>query len=434
MTSSSWADAVLVVVLLAPLASVILALAVAAPTDDARWTTAGCGIAGVGALVLLVAGERPEVARLAPDDVALAAVCAVALLAVGLPRPWRSPALAAAVTIAIAGIVAGQPGDPSTVGPVLALAAAAVVLAAAPGSSWQDSAVVAASAAIAAGGVRWGDERGTVLVAIGAGLAGAVAARSPRQPLVVLLPVGLLVALRVVPGLGAGTTGRATAVALAAAAAAVVVLPRVLRRLAAWSSAPAALALWTVAAAIGAVESSGVAARPLAVAAVLALALGGPLSLVSAVPGLALLAYALADGAGWARAALVAALVATIGAALSDWHPDHGKATLRPVDAIAAALAAWFLLRPTSWAWVGARGLGDYDEGIAIAAAVALAVAVAATARGARVAVAPLTALLVGAPPRDVGGDEAPRAPRVAIAATALLGLVAAALVRSARL
>src|SRR5262249_3047139 len=84
MTSSAWADATLVAVLPAPLASVALVVVVAIPNAGQRWTTIGCSVAAAGSAVLLVTGQHPRVSRLAPDDLALVAMVAIALLALGL--------------------------------------------------------------------------------------------------------------------------------------------------------------------------------------------------------------------------------------------------------------------------------------------------------------------------------------------------------------
>src|SRR5207302_1432331 len=91
MSSTTWAEAVLVVTVLAPVAAVVLAVALALPDEERRVPVAGCVVAAVGAGVLLVAGQHPSVARLAPDDLALAAIVGVALLAVSRPADERTP-------------------------------------------------------------------------------------------------------------------------------------------------------------------------------------------------------------------------------------------------------------------------------------------------------------------------------------------------------
>ena len=92
-TSTGWAEAVLVITVLAPVAAVVLAVGIALPGDDHRWTTAGCAVSATGALVLLVSGQHPQIARLAPDDLALAASTAVlttVALGAGLMPAWRA--------------------------------------------------------------------------------------------------------------------------------------------------------------------------------------------------------------------------------------------------------------------------------------------------------------------------------------------------------
>ena len=55
---------------------------------------AGCIASAAGAVVLLITGQHPDVGRMQPDELALAASAATALLAMKLPRTVRGPVVA----------------------------------------------------------------------------------------------------------------------------------------------------------------------------------------------------------------------------------------------------------------------------------------------------------------------------------------------------
>src|SRR4051812_38252071 len=104
MASHTWAEIVLAMTLLAPLASVLVLMLVAIEDHDGRWATGGCALAAGGATVLLVTGQHPVLSRLAPDDLALVAIAGTALLALCDRDARRRPASAIALTITGCGI------------------------------------------------------------------------------------------------------------------------------------------------------------------------------------------------------------------------------------------------------------------------------------------------------------------------------------------
>ncbi|MEY2434685.1 MAG: hypothetical protein QOC92_4410 [Acidimicrobiaceae bacterium] len=420
------------VALLAPLASVILAFAVAAPNDDQRWTTGGCALATAGSLVLLIAGQHPQVARLAPDDLALAAASATALLALSVRGSVRGPTVAAAVTVAMCGLTAGSPGRPSTVGPLLGVAAAVILVAMARDADRLLIALVGTGVVVAAAGLRAGGRGGVTAVVVGVALVATVAALVSRRSLVVVIPAALVLGIRLGPALAGTSTGRWLAVALAVGGAALVLVPAVVRGFAS-PAYGAVLVPWTLVAAVGPVAGTTTGTRPLAAGAVVALALGGTLSLLAAVPGSAVLTYALADAHGWPRATLSLLLGATLfGLALRRPRADGGAARLRVVDGAALALGVWFVVRPTSWAWTRLGDLRAYSDGTVLALASALIAGVLFTGTRSQLEYAPLAPWLVAA-----DHDDRPVGATVnvlAVAVSVLTGLIAAALVRSARL
>ena len=76
---------------------------------------AGCIASAAGAVVLLITGQHPDVGRMQPDELALAASAATALLAMKLPRTVRGPVVAGGVTFAA--VFAGM-RIPKEMGPV----------------------------------------------------------------------------------------------------------------------------------------------------------------------------------------------------------------------------------------------------------------------------------------------------------------------------
>ena len=258
MTSTTWSDVLLIAVVLAPLASVVLAFSRAAPNVDARWTTGGCAAAAVGAFVLLVSGQHPHVSRLAPDDLALAAAAASAALAVGVRPSARSPLIATIVTVVMCGIASGAPGDPSTVGPVLGLAAAVALVALVRDSGRPTIAALGSAVVVIAAGTRVGGNGGAATVIIGVAVVAIAASVSLRRAATVLVPIALLLGLRVGPALAGTSTARWLAVVLGVAGAGLAVLPTVVPACAR-SARCAALVPWTLAAAIGPLDGTPVA-------------------------------------------------------------------------------------------------------------------------------------------------------------------------------
>jgi hypothetical protein len=431
VTSSAWADALLVAVLLAPLAAVVLAVAAAVPNDDRRWTTGGCAIAALGSTVLLVAGEHPHVSRLSPDDLALAAAVATAVLALGVRSSARTPVVAAAVTVATCAIASGAPGQPSTVGPVLGIAAAVVLLTLSRETARLTTAAMSIGVVVVAAGVRGGGHGGAATVIIGAALVAIASSLSPRRAATVVVPLALLIGLRVAPALAGTPSARWLALVLALAGAVLALAPVIAPRFHRSPAVCAALVPWTLAAAVGPLAGMSVAARALATGAVLAVALGGPLALLAAAPGAAMLMYAVADGHGWPRPVLAVLLVTTV-VGLTSARAGQATARLRPIDAVVLAVGAWFVLRPTSWAWARAAGLRAYTDGTVLAAAVALIAVVVVTVSGARIATERLTPWIVS--DEDQTASSSGGVEMVMVAATVLMGLLAAALVRSASL
>lgn len=430
MTSSAWADALLVAVVLAPLASVVLAVAVAAPNDDHRWTTVGCAIAAGGCVVLLVAGQHPHVARLAPNDLALAAAAATALLAIGVPTSARTAIVAAAVTVATCGITAGSPGQPSTVGPVLGIAATVVLITLTRDSARLTIAAMSVGAVVIGAGVRTGGHGGAISVVVGGVLVATTGSLSARRAPTVVVPLALLITLHVGPQLSGTSGARTLAVVLGLCGAGLALLPSIVPRCAS-PALCAPLVPWIAAAAVGPISGTPSAARALAAGAVIVLALGGPLAVLATVPGVALLAYAIVDGHGWPRIVL-AVLLAVTAVGLTNARAATGSVRLRPVDGAMTAAGIWFVVRPTSWTWTRVSGLSAYSDGTALAAAAALIAGVLLTISGGRVPPEPLTPWIIGEDP--TAARPSARVDVGIVAAAALMGLIAAALVRSARL
>ena len=189
---------------------------------------------------------------------------------------------------------------------------------------------------------------------------------------------------------------------------------------------------WTLAAAIGPLAGTPVAARALAAGTVIALALGGPLALLAVVPGTAVLVYTVADGNGWLRPVLGVLVVATLLGLTSGQPGATITARLRVVDALVLAAGAWFVVRPSSWAWTRVEGLRAYGDGTVLAAAMALIAGVVLTITGGRLAGEPLLSWIVA--DEEQAASRSARVDVVTLTAVVVMGLVAAALVRSPRL
>ena len=429
MTSNGWADALLAVIVLAPMAAIVVPSAVALPADDRQWTILGCSASAVGAFVLLVAGQHPHVSRLAPDDLALAAAGATAALALSVRPAAQSAALAAATTVALCGVVAGAPGRPSSVGPLLAVAGASALL----GSTRQTAGVLqlatGAGVITAGAGVHAGGRGGAGAVIIGVALMVIASTAAHRDATAVLVPSALVLSLRVAPVLAGTANARWLAVALAGAAAVIALTPvPVIDRV----SGPAAvLALWVLVAAVEPVPGTASAARVLGAATIFVLVLGGPLAMLSALPGVAMAVAAVADGGGWVRAVLGALLAVSIAGAMR-CTPAAAATRIRGVDAVAIVLAVWLVVRPTAWTWARVGDVVAYSDGTVLALAAGSIAAVALAARGEALELMHVGTWLL----RD-GTRDQPLARRLVVAVfvvTAATGIATALLLRSARL
>jgi hypothetical protein len=104
----------------------------------------------------------------------------------------------------------------------------------------------------------------------------------------------------------------------------------------------------------------------------------------------------------------------------------------RAVDGVAALAASWFVLRPTSWTWARVEGLQAYSDGTVLAAATALIAGVALAISGAHLIPEPIASWVLA----DDEHDSRPpaRVDLLLVSAVALMGIIAAALLRSARL
>jgi hypothetical protein len=427
MSSTTWAEAVLVVTVFAPVAAVVFAVALALPDEERRVPVTGCVVAAVGACLLLLAGQHPSVARLAPDDLGLAAIVGVALLAISRPADERTPLVAAMVTVASAGVSAGMPARPSTIGPVLGIAGVLVLAALARELHPIGVGVAAVGVVAAAVGVHNGGRGGAAVVVLSAAVL-AVLGSVPRRAIGVIAPLALVLALRVAPELAGQSAARATAVVLGIAAVIAATASVTSSR---WTvqARCAALAPWALVAAIEPVPGTGGAARALVAAAVLALLLGGPLASLAALPGGAVLVYAIADGDGWVRATLALLLALTLAGLLRPDVSPTGR-RIRAVDGVGAALGGWLVVRPSAWTWMHISDVTAYEEGTAIAVAVALLLGVVLAGQGAALDRAAVPPWLVVDDTEAVPSGAA-RLPTVVGIAT---GIVVALLLRSARL
>jgi hypothetical protein len=333
------------------------------------------------------------------------------------------------VTVAACGIASGAPGQPSTVGPVLGIAAAVALLTLTRDAGRLTTAAMSIGVVVAATGVRAGGHGGAAAVIIGAVLVAVASSWSARRAVTVLTPLTLVLGLHVGPALAGTATARWLAVMLGIAGAGLALVPAIAPR-----RAPAlcvALVPWTLAATIGPLAGTPPAARALAAGTVIALALGGPLALLAAAPGAAMFAYAVADGRGWPRPVLAALVAATL-LGLVTGQTVRATARLRVVDTVVLAAGGWFVLRPTSWTWTRVEGLSAYSEGTALAAAVALIAGVLLAITGTPLATEPPTPWILTDDKQRA--SQSFRAELVVVAAAVVMGLVATALVRSARL
>ena len=425
--STTWAEVVLVVSVLAPVAAVLAAVGLALPDPERRAPIAGCAAAAIGASVLLVAGQHPSVARLAPDDLALAAIVGIALLAISRPTDERTPLVAVMVTIASAGVSAGMPTRPSTIGPLLAIAGVLVAVTLLREVHVLGVGVAALVSVVAAVGVHNGGHGGALVVVLCVAVL-TVLASVPRRAVTLLVPTALVLGLRVAPGLAGQSSARLTAVILGAIAVVATVASVTDAR---WTlpARCAALAPWALVAAIAPIPGTPGASRALAAAAVVALLLGGPLATLVALPGAAVLVYAIADGDGWVRAVLAALIALTLAGLLRAEVSPTGT-RIRPVDGVATALAAWLTIRPSAWTWVHISDVSAYEEGTAIAVAVVVLAGVVLAGQGAALGDAAVPSWLVV--------DDARAAPTGAARLSAVVGvatvIVVALLLRSARL
>jgi hypothetical protein len=428
--SEQWAEVAMVVALVLPLAGLVPVLVLAG--DATQWARIGAILSAALWVVILVAGHRPEVGALRPDQLAAAAAAGAALVAAAVAGPWSG---AAATAVAL-GLVAtkGSSLDPGAL--VSAMAAAVVLAAAAPRSTGERTdpvrtSLAAISIVALAAGVHVGaTSTGLLLVSVGAALVVAVAGFSVG-PVAVVLAGGLAAGLRWLPVLDQADHRAWAGTGLALAAAVAAVLPFAVRRLATLGPA-VPLALWSLAAATD-VGGTRPAAGLLAVAAVLSVVLGGQASALFALPGAAVLAHALTDAGGGREAVVAVAAVVTLGA-LATSRPTvvSGVASVRdavvrnPVAVPAIAAGLWLVLMPSAWRWARPGDVAAYEEGVAVAVAAAVAVCA--------------LLLAAGAPPPDIRGlfgrqeplpATTPRCRVAGIVVAAALAIVAAALVRS---
>jgi hypothetical protein len=409
-------NVLLVVATVAPLGC--LGRAVVLIGAPARWRQVSCAIAAVAWMVLLVSGVHPAAGALAPDDLALAAAAGVALLATVLHDDGSSPL----VGLAVAALTAGMAAT-TTTELFAGLAAAAVALSAARARPAIMIVAVAAGIALLALGTRIGGSGGARLVVVTAAVVGAVAVGTQlRSSIALLTPVAFVFGLRaapLVPSIG---------MAIAFSAVGALLVAQRVRPL------PPAVALvaWTMAAAVAPIGAAP-AARALAAATVLVLATGGPAAVIAAVPGAVVLAHALAATTHWERGPLALAAAITI-AGVSRGPTTATAGRLRLADALPLALAAWLVVRPTSWTWLRVTDLDAYIDGITIAVAVGMAATVATAAAGRVVAIGEVAAWTLGpeqrSDPAHDAGENGARASVLAVGAVAAIGLLAVALVR----
>lgn len=273
----------------------------------------------------------------------------------GPPEPWLAPAFAIVWTLAaLVGGVGPLDARGAAVGAGVCLVAVRV-----PRLSLPVVAAISTLAAFTLGWVaseHWALGSGWSVVAGLLAVAGIVGAEwVHREAAWLALPPALVLAEMV----GGRPSATVAAVGLAAALA-----------LALGGATVGPIALVSVAA--DAVPGLAGPSLLIAAAAILTAALGVELASVAALPGLAALAAAAQEhgnGSWWiaAAAAIVAVIVAT--------HLDVPH-SIELHHIPAAALAAWLLIAPSTWAWTGATRLGLYTRAAPVAAAVAALVAV----------------------------------------------------------
>lgn len=343
-----------------------LPLAWRAPTaTTARRLVGHLSIATAGLwLVLLLFDPGASLGRFGVTPAAIGTWLLVASVTWPARRaPLALIVLAGGVSAGGASLLAGR-GDFSDAAGALALATALVALAA---RSEDDSGLLPAIACIlGAAAIAYGLTRleagtdafvegGGLLVVVGAALVVAGAGGRARRTGVVLLPIALLLGIQASAALDGGDR---VAVLLAVAGVLAARRPGV------------ALGCWAIAAAVVAPP----AALLLAAAAVLSAALPHPVVPLTALPGAAALAMAIAqDGSpsGLALAGLAVLTVARL------WRPGTSEAISesdviggRPSEPTLAVLlvGAWLLLAPETWRWVGHAEVAQWGTGVLIAA------------------------------------------------------------------
>ena len=384
----------LALALLAPIAG-LFPVATTPPGEPVRpWLQGALLLAAGGwAAVLVDADPALVLGPVRPLPAAAAAAVAACLLVAAVERPATRGSVYAG-GLAVGAVGAGLAADSMP----LLLAGVAVGLIAAVAADEVPrlaAAVGAAGLAVLAIGVlgihgaadRWDlprravdDVAGSTLAALALGAALLIVAGGlrPRRTSAVLLAAGLAVATILVPVVrdADGATPLAVAAAVAALLTAGPGLPsRSLRPL----PAPVPIGLLAVAAALGP-GALLPAALLLAGGSALAAVLAAPAALVTALPGLAALAIGLAD-VGGTESAIVAALALAAMASLVD-DARAGRAATAPgrppaAAAIGLVVAAWLVVLPDTWGWVGDAGLAPYQEGAAAAVAAGTVVLVA---------------------------------------------------------
>lgn len=340
--------------------AIALLLAWRAPT---AWTArrlvgrVALALAGLW-LVLLLIDPGASLGRFGVTPAAIGTWLLVASITWPARRlPIALGVLAAGVSVGGASLLAGR-GDLSDAAGALAIATALVALAA---RSEDDRGLLPAIACIlGAAAIAYGLSRldagtgalvegGGLLVVVGAAVAVIGAGGRTRRTGVVLLPLALLLGIH-----SAGTLDGGRWVAVLLAVAGVLVARR-----------PAtALGCWAIAAAVVAPP----AALLLAAAAVLSAALPHPVMPITALPGVAALAVAIArDGSpsGLVLAGLAVLTVARL------WRADQSDVVSgRPSEPTLAVLlvGAWLLLAPETWRWVGRAEIAQWGTGVLIAA------------------------------------------------------------------
>lgn len=425
MTEPGWADAVLVLALLAPLVGLSGLVGRLSVAIAGRLAQAGALVAAACWFALLVAGSAPEVWRFAPDELTLAACVGAALIAAGA-APAAGPAVAAGLGALTATLAVATDGRPSTAALACGLLATwGVAVAARTSTGWPAvvagvGVVLTALALVDVGDAGTAELRPLALLATGSAAVGLVAGSRPRHTVSVLV-VGVVVAsLRFLPGLPdeGGADALALALAFAGTVAAACTLPDRWRAGLPWRlpTPVAALALWALAVAAAPVEGAAVVAVLLAAAAVLVAAVPAPGVLVAAVPGAVLLAEGLAAGRGGVLgplAALAGATVVALATGVGGVAAGVEEATERDQagpDAVPAVLLAiWLVAIPGSWAFAGPGDLSLYDRGAAVAIAASMASAVLFGAAARR---SPTLGWLASLPARPLPPVRPERQPR----------------------